>query len=154
MMTMMWGPRQTKRVRMGLSGVSILLALITSGVLAPAARTSAARPGGARTAAVATAAPAIPTAVTAASGSGLTVPTVERQLLAVVSQVENASPVTSTGTGGGASQLTALGGLAAQLQNAESLNRQIANGNEGLAVLLQSKVDAQAAIDKIASSSS
>lgn len=86
------------------------------------------------------------TAVPSAPATGLSVPVVERQMLSVVSQLNGAALSTAQS----ASLLGQVGRLAAQLQGAEGLQRQLDNKNAALDLLLQAKVDTMASIDKIA----
>jgi len=142
MMNVMWDLVWTRGGRIVL-GALALAVVLTSGA-------------GARR--EATAAPTLPASrLTEATASGLTVQGVERQLLSVLSQVETLPMSATSATSGTApapsvnttALLNQLAGLSAQLQGAEGLSRQIDNQNAALGLLLQSRVDVGASIDKI-----
>ena len=112
--------------------MTLLCVLVVTGGL-PISRAAAPPPAG-------RAAPA------AAPLNGLSLPTVENQLLSVVGAVGASGLPAATQ----ATLLKGLAGLSSRLQSAEGISRQLDNKNAALAAMVQARLDAMVAVDKIA----
>ena len=112
--------------------MTLLCVLVVTGGL-PISRAAAPPPTG-------RAAPAAPPL------NGLSLPTVENQLLSVVGAVAASGLPAATQ----ATLLKGLSGLSSRLQSAEGISRQLDNKNAALAAMVQARHDAMVAVDKIA----